>query len=69
MKKSRRLLAALILAAPLAGCGADKNSACEPCANTDDCETGLTCQLFEDPAGATRNLCGDTSPNMVCPSR
>ena len=51
------------------GCGADKNVACEPCANSDDCESGLTCQLFEDSNGVTRNLCGDTRPNMVCPAR
>jgi hypothetical protein len=63
-------LIVLLAAVPLGGgCGADKSLACEPCSNTEDCEAGLTCQLFEDSAGNTRNLCGDASPNMVCPSR
>jgi hypothetical protein len=53
----------------LAGCGADKSLMCEACADTDDCEAGLTCQLFQDSSGNTRNLCGNTDPNMVCPAR
>ena len=69
MKRAPWLLAVLVAAAPLAGCGADKAVACEPCANDDDCEAGLACQLFEDTQGNRRNLCGDANPNMVCPAR
>lgn len=68
MKRPRFLLAVLT-AIPLLGCGADKNVACEPCANDDDCEADLACQLFEDSQGNRRNLCGDDNPNMVCPAR
>jgi hypothetical protein len=58
----------MLAALPLAGCGSDRNSACEPCANVDDCESGLTCQQFENrDTGAIRNLCGDANPNMTCP--
>ena len=70
MKRPPGLLAVLFaVAAFAAGCGADKNFACEPCANDDDCEAGLACQLFEDSQGNRRNLCGDDNPNMVCPTR
>ena len=66
---SRWKLVILLAALPLAGCGADRNKACEPCSNTDDCEVGLSCQLFEDTANNTRNLCGDANVNMICPAR
>lgn len=72
MKRAPWPLAVLVAASALAGgCGADKNVACEPCANDDQCDAslGLTCQLFEDTQGNRRNLCGDANPNMVCPTR
>ncbi len=65
---SRWTLPLLLLAAiPLAGCG-NRNSACEPCVNVDDCESGLTCLQFVDESGNTRNLCGDANPDMTCPA-
>ena len=67
MRSSRWLLVALLAVMPLAGCGDDGNSACEPCSNVDDCESGLTCQQFSDSSGNIRNLCGDANPNMTCP--
>ncbi len=70
MRSSRRWMLLLMLAAmPLAGCGNDGNSACEPCSNVDDCEAGLTCQQFSDASGNIRNLCGDANPNMTCTNR
>ena len=69
LKRAPWLLAVLLAVLPAGGCGADKAVACEPCANTEDCEAGLTCQLFEDSQGNRRNLCGDENPNMVCPAR
>jgi hypothetical protein len=65
--RSRWLLVLLLAAMPLAGCGDNKNSACEACSNVDDCESGLTCQQFRDSNGNIRNLCGDANPNMTCP--
>jgi hypothetical protein len=62
------LMLVLLAAMPLAGCGDDGNSACEPCTNVDDCESGLTCQQFSDANGNIRNLCGDANPNMTCPN-
>jgi hypothetical protein len=63
------MLLLIFAALPLAGCGDDGNSACEPCSNVDDCEAGLTCQQFSDGSGNIRNLCGDANPNMVCTNR
>jgi hypothetical protein len=63
------MLMLLLIAVPLAGCGGDKSRACEPCTNADDCEAGLTCQVFSDLNQNPVNLCGDASPNMVCPPR
>jgi hypothetical protein len=57
----------LLAAVPSAACS-NKNSACEPCTNVDDCESGLTCMQFRDDSGNTRNLCGDANPDMVCPA-
>ena len=68
MRSSRWLLLLLFAALPLAGCGGNKNSACESCTNVDDCESGLTCQQFRDANGNIRNLCGDANPNMTCPA-
>ena len=69
MRSSRWMLMLLLLAAmPFAGCGNNRNSACEPCTNVDDCESGLTCQQFRDNNGNIRNLCGDANPNMTCPN-
>jgi hypothetical protein len=69
MRSSRWMLMLLLLAAmPFAGCGNNRNSACEPCTNVDDCEAGLTCQQFRDANGNIRNLCGDANPNMTCPN-
>lgn len=66
MRSSRWMFMLLLLAAmPFAGCS-NKNSACEPCDNVDDCESGLTCQQFEDINGNIRNLCGDANPDMRC---
>lgn len=68
MRASRWMLLLVLAALPLAGCGSDRNRACEPCSNVDDCESGLTCQQFQNPdTGAIRNLCGDANPNMTCP--
>jgi hypothetical protein len=65
--RSSRWLLMLLLAVPLAGCGSDRNGACEPCDNVDDCESGLSCQQFENTqTGQIRNLCGDANPNMTC---
>ena len=69
MRSSRWMLVLMLAVMPLAGCGDDGNSACEPCDNVDDCEAGLTCQQFSDASGAIRNLCGDANPNMTCPGR
>ena len=66
---SRWLLVVSLAVVPLAGCGAGRNKACEPCANADDCEVGLSCQLFRDSSDNVRNLCGDANVNMVCPAR
>lgn len=68
MRSSRWMLLLILAAMPLAGCGNNRNSACEPCTNGDDCESGLTCQQFSDSRGAIRNLCGDANPNMTCPN-
>jgi len=68
MRWSRWMLLLLLAAMPLAGCGSNKNSACESCTNVDDCESGLTCQQFRDANGNIRNLCGDANPNMTCPA-
>ena len=59
----------LLIALPLAGCGENRNNACEECTVDEDCETGLTCQLFRNGAGETFNLCGDSNPAMSCPAR
>jgi hypothetical protein len=67
--RSRWILALVLAALPLAGCGSNKNGACETCSNVDDCESGLTCQQFRDSQGNIRNLCGDANPNMTCPAR
>lgn len=69
MRSSRWMLVLMLAVMPLAGCGDDRNSACEPCSNVDDCEAGLTCQQFRDDNGDIRNLCGDANPNMTCPAR
>ena len=69
MRSSRWMLLLIFAALPLAGCGDDGNSACEPCSNVDDCEAGLTCQQFSDASGNIRNLCGDANPNMTCTNR
>ncbi len=58
----------LLAAMPLAGCGEDGNTACEPCANDEDCESGLTCQMFRSTDGNILNLCGDANPAMTCPA-
>ena len=68
MRASRWMLMLMLAAIPLAGCGSDRNSACEPCSNVDDCESGLSCQQFTDSNGNLRNLCGDDNPNMTCPN-
>ena len=62
------LLFTLLAAIPLAGCGEDLNSACEECVNDEDCQSGLTCQMFRRPDGFILNLCGDPNPAMTCPS-
>lgn len=58
----------LLAAMPLAGCGEDGNAACEACANDEDCESGLTCQMFRNADGNILNLCGDANPAMTCPA-
>jgi hypothetical protein len=63
----RRILAVLMAAAPLAGCGGVRNQACEPCSNAEDCEVGLFCQIFRDGSGNPVNLCADAAPNTTCP--
>lgn len=69
MRSSRWMLMLILLAAlPLAGCGSNKNSACEACTNDEDCETGLTCQMFRDTNGNILFLCGDPNPAMSCPA-
>ena len=69
MRKSRRILMLLLLAAlPFAGCGDSGNNACEECVDDSDCETGLTCQIFRQSDGFVINLCGDTNPLMTCPA-
>lgn len=68
MRSSRQILMLLLVCIPLAGCGSNKNSACEACTNDEDCESGLTCQPFrEDPSGNIFTLCGDANPAMTCP--
>jgi hypothetical protein len=69
MRAPRGILALLLAALPLAGCGSDRSRACEPCTNDDECESGLTCQAFRDNAGNIINLCGDANPDMTCPAR
>ena len=69
MRPSRWLFALLLTVMPLAGCEEGKNRACEPCSNASDCEPGLTCQVFADANQNDVNLCGDASPNMICPPR
>jgi hypothetical protein len=69
MRSSRWLFMLMLAALPLAaGCGSNRNSACEPCDNVDDCESGLSCQQFRDANNNIRNLCGDANPNMTCPN-
>lgn len=63
------MLVLLLAALPLAGCEGDQNGPCEPCTNASDCQIGLTCQIFRDEAANERNLCGDSSANMICPPR
>ena len=69
MRFMRWTLVLLLTTLPLMACGDDRNGACEECANDDDCESGLTCQLFRDGSGATFDLCGDANPAMTCPAR
>jgi hypothetical protein len=69
VRPSRWMLVLLLAALPLAGCGRDRNSACEACTNDEDCETGLTCQMFRNTAdGNILFLCGDANPIMTCPA-
>jgi hypothetical protein len=68
MRSSRWILALLLAAMPLAGCGSNKNSACEACTNDEDCESGLTCQAFRDANESILFLCGDANPAMTCPA-
>ena len=69
MRSTRWMLVLLLLAVlPLAGCGDNGNSACEECANDEDCESGLTCQVFRATNGNVLFLCGDANPVMTCPS-
>lgn len=65
--RTRWMLVLVLSALPLAGCEGDRSGACEPCSNASDCEIGLTCQIFRDAASNERNLCGDSSANMICP--
>ena len=70
MRSSRWMLVLMLAVMPFAGCGDNRNEACEPCSNVDDCEAGLTCQQFVDTqTGTIRNLCGDANPDMRCPAR
>ncbi len=62
------LLLAALAVFPLGGCGDKGNTACEPCANAADCQSGLTCQMFRLPSGDILNLCGDANPAMTCPA-
>jgi hypothetical protein len=66
--RSRWILLLVFAVLPFAGCGSNKNSACEACTNVDDCQSGLTCQIFRDTNGNIRNLCGDANPSMTCPA-
>jgi len=59
----------LLAAMPLAACGSNRNTACEPCTNDEDCESGLTCQAFRHSDGNILFLCGDANPAMTCPAR
>jgi hypothetical protein len=62
------LMLLLLAAVPLSGCGEDGNTACEACTNDEDCESGLTCQMFRDRNENILNLCGDANPLMTCPA-
>jgi hypothetical protein len=63
----RRFLLVLLLAAlPLTACGGVRNRECEPCANAEDCEIGLFCQIFRDGSGNPVNLCADANLNTTC---
>jgi hypothetical protein len=62
------MLLLLLLAMPLAACGDDSNTACEPCTADEDCQSGLTCQMFRRTDGFILNLCGDANPAMTCPA-
>lgn len=69
MRSRRWILTLLLLAVlPLAGCGDDSNTVCEPCVNDEDCKSGLTCQMFRQRDGSILNLCGDANPLMTCPA-
>lgn len=63
----RWILVVLLAAIPLASCGGVRNQACEPCANAEDCEIGLFCQIFRDGSGNPVNLCADADLNTTCP--
>jgi len=66
MRTSRWMLMLLLASVlPFAGCSS-KGGACDACDNVDDCESGLTCQIFNLSNGDIRNLCGDANPNMRC---
>ena len=68
--RSRWTLVLILAVLPFAGCGKNRNQACEPCTNVSDCQPGLSCQQFTDRnTGTIRNLCGDANPNMTCPAR
>ena len=68
MRRAPWLFAVVLMTLTLGACGDDGNSACERCTGDEDCEAGLTCQLFRDGSGATFDLCGDANPAMTCPS-